>query len=459
MPLAIENKLRQAGVADKFEYNRKYIFFISFVASLGGLLFGYDLANVSGAIDFFSKHFELDQLSVGWAVGCISVGAAAGALIAGKLSDRIGRKKLLIISAVLFAITGVGTGWAGSFSVFIIFRICSGIAVGLATVVCPIYIAEMSPAIFRGRLVAYYQLAITLGILLAYISNYLLLHSGINNWRWMFSSQSIPAILFFAGLLFVLESPRWLIMKGRDSEARKVMERIGGSRFSSHEFSAIQLASSHPLKESIGNLFKKNVFHIVILGIGIAMFSQLGGPLIAYAPEIFKAAGMAQSSAFFQSIAIGIVLFLFTIVAIATVDKVGRRTLLLWGISLLMFFTLALSLAFHFHISGFWILIFSLGDLAVYAATVGAVSWVVLSEIFPNNIRGTAMSLATLSLWVANFFITASFPVLRENFGIAMCFGIYVPLFMLFFLFVYFRIPETKGKSLEEIERLLVRPT
>ncbi len=459
MPLVIENKLRAVTVADEFEYNRKYIFFISLVASLGGLLFGYDLANVSGAIDFFSKHFQLDQLSVGWAVGCISVGAAAGALIAGKLSDMIGRKKLLIISATLFAITGVGTGWAGSFLVFIIFRIFSGIAVGFATVVCPIYIAEMSPAIFRGRLVAYYQLAITFGVLLAYVSNYLLLHSGINNWRWMFSSQSIPAILFFTGLLFVLESPRWLIMKGRDSEARQVMERIGGSRFANDEFSAIQSNSSHPLKESIGNLFKKNVLHIVIAGIGIAMFSQLGGPLVAYAPEIFKAAGMAQSSAFFQSIAIGIVLFLFTIVAIATVDKVGRRTLLLWGISLLLFFTLALSLAFHFHISGFWILIFSLGYLAVYAATVGAVSWVVLSEIFPNHIRGTAMSLATLSLWVANFLITASFPVLRENFGMSMSFGIYVPLFFVFFLFVYFRIPETKGKSLEEIERLLVRPT
>ncbi len=459
MPLVIENKLRAVAVEDEFEYNRKYIFFISLVASLGGLLFGYDLANVSGTIDFFSKYFQLDQLSVGWAVGCISVGAAAGALVAGKLSDMIGRKKLLIISAILFAITGVGTGWAGSFLVFIIFRIFSGIAVGFATVVCPIYIAEMSPAIFRGRLVAYYQLAITLGVLLAYVSNYLLLHTGINNWRWMFSSQSIPAILFFTGLLFVLESPRWLIMKGRDSEARQVMGRIGGSRFANDEFRAIQSGSSHPLKESIGNLFKKNVLHIVIAGIGIAMFSQLGGPLVAYAPEIFKAAGMAQGSAFFQSIAIGIVLFLFTIVAIATVDKVGRRTLLLWGISLLLFFTLALSLAFHFHSPGFWIMIFSLGYLAVYAATVGAVSWVVLSEIFPNHIRGTAMSLATLSLWVANFLITASFPVLKENFGMSMSFGIYVPLFIVFFLFVYFRIPETKGKSLEEIERLLVRPT
>lgn len=441
--------------SEDFKYQNRYIFLVATVTALGGLLFGYDIANISGTIQFFTSYFSLNEYEVGWAVGCISVGAAVGALIAGKLSDISGRKKVLLWAAILFAVTGVGTGWAENFTLFVVFRISSGIAIGCATVLCPIYIAEISPARYRGKLVAYYQLAITLGVLLSYLSNYLLLNSGQNNWRWMFSSQSVPAILFFAGLFLVPESPRWLIMRGRDRESRTILEKIGGPFFAESEVRAIQASFLGKAKENFNQIFDGRYRTIIVTGIGIAIFSQIGGPFTAYAPEIFKDAGIMQDSAFLQSIIIGFILFVFTLVAITTVEKAGRRQLLLYGAALLMVISGAVAIAFYYHIPGIWILVFALINTAIYAATVGPVSWVVLSEIFPNRIRGSAMSLATLSLWVANFLNTASFPVIRANFGMPAAFGIYTPLFLVFLVFVYRRVPETKGKSLEQIENML----
>lgn len=441
--------------SEDFKYQNRYIFLVATVTALGGLLFGYDIANISGTIHFFTSYFSLNEYEVGWAVGCISVGAAVGALIAGRLSDIYGRKKVLLWAALLFAITGVGTGWAENFILFIIFRIISGVAIGCATVLCPMYIAEISPARYRGKLVAYYQLAITLGVLLAYLSNYLLLNTGENNWRWMFSSQSVPAVLFFAGLFLVPESPRWLIMVGREKEARSILEKVGGIFFAEVEAGAIEASFFGKVKENFSQLFDPRYRTIIITGIGIAVFSQVGGPFTAYAPEIFKDAGIMQDSAFLQSIIIGFILFLFTLVAIATVEKAGRRDLLLYGAASLLLISVAVAIAFYYHIPGIWILIFALINTAVYAATVGPVSWVVLSEIFPNRIRGSAMSLATVTLWVANFLNTASFPIIRAKFGMSAAFGIYAPLFLIFLVFVYRRVPETKGKSLEQIEKML----
>lgn len=442
-----------------FVYNRRYIYLISTIASLGGLLFGFDIANVSGTIHFFSKFFQLDDFRIGWAVGCISIGAGTGALLSGKLSDALGRRKTLLLAALLFAVTGVGVGWAGNFTSFIIFRILSGVAVGSAAVVCPMYIAEIAPAPVRGRLVSYYQLAITLGVLLAYLSNYLLLDTGINNWRWMFSSQSAPAILFFFGLLFVGESPRWLIKAGKEKEAMIVMEKVGGVNFAKAEGKAIRMSFSHGVRDNVYSLFDKNIFEIVAMGIGIAIFSQIGGPLIAYAPEIFKEVGMTENSAFLQSIIIGLILFAFTMVAIVTSDKIGRKRLLLYGASLLSLDTLAMALAFHFQLTGYWVLIFILIFIATYAATLGPITWVILSEIFPNSIRGAAMALSTLFLWIGNFFIIGSFPIMKFHLGLPATFGIYALLFFMYFLFVYFRVPETKGRSLEEIQQILLRKT
>ncbi|GAB3924915.1 sugar porter family MFS transporter [Larkinella terrae] len=440
-----------------FLYNKGYIYRINAIAALGGILFGFDTAIISGTIHFFSQHFQLDDLQTGWAVGCISIGAAIGALGSGRLSDLIGRKKMLLISAFLFAITGVGTGWAATFPLFVAFRILSGMAIGCAALVCPIYIAEMAPAYLRGRLVSFYQLAVTVGVLLAYLSNYLLLYTGDNNWRWMFSSQSAPALLFFLGLFFVSESPRWLISKKQETEGRKVLDKIGGLAYAEAESAAIRASFSEIRKENFSEVFRKDIFHIVLIGMVIAFASQLGGPLVAYAPEIFKQVGIAEDSAFLQSVILGVILCVFTFVAIATIDKAGRKKLLLFGSALLSADILALSLAFYFQLSGYLALLFILVFIAGYAATIGPVTWVILSEIFPNRIRGSAMSLATLSLWLANFLVIGSFPVMKSTFGMPVTFGIYAVLLLGYFVFILTTVPETKGKSLEEIEQLLTR--
>lgn len=446
-------------VAFKATYKSAYIYPICIVVALGGVLFGFDLVIISGTVPFFTVFFHLDEFDTGWAVGCINVGAALGALVAGKLSAAIGRKKLLLICSFLFALTGVATGWAPGFTLFIIARLLSGVAVGVAALVCPMYIAEIAPASMRGRLVTFYQLAIVSGLLLAYLSNYLLLNAGVNNWRWMFSSQTIPALLFFAGLFFVPESPRWLIRKNRLAEAKKILANIGGEAHAEAEAGSIQKSFLVEVKENVRHLFKKDVFHIVVIGMAVAFFSQADGQnsLFSYAPVIFKQAGMAEDAAFLHSVIIGVINFIFTFIAIVFIDKTGRRKLLLAGSLLLMIDALALAYCFYIGAPGYFTLIFVLWFIAIYSATLGPVTWVVLSEIFPNRIRSSSMGLATLVLWIANFITTASFPILKMHFGLHITFAIHAIICFLYFLFIKARIPETKGKSLEEIEVQLTR--
>ena len=457
--MAIVIKTEADAALGNYGFNQNYVYLISGIAALGGVLFGFDLVIISGTVSFFKNVFQLNEFQTGWAVGCINLGAAIGALIGGKLSDSLGRKKLLMLCAVLFALTGVGTGWATTFPMFIFFRMLSGVAVGAAALVCPMYVAEISPATMRGRMVSFYQLSIVIGILLAYLSNYLLLESGENNWRWMFSSQSVPSLLFFFGLFFVAESPRWLIGKKRGEEAHDILERIGGSEYAHTESQQIEGSFASKSTERVGDLFKKNVWHIVFIGIMIAVFSQAVGQnsLFSYAPELFKKAGMGQDTAFLQSIIIGVINFIFTFIAIGSIDKIGRKKLLQYGAFLLFLDALALSAAFYWQLSGVWVLIFVLAFIAIYAATLGPVTWVALSEIFPNRIRGSALALATLALWVANFFTTFLFPIMNEHFGLSTTFLIHGSICLIYFFFVSAKVPETKGKSLEEIEKLLTK--
>jgi SP family arabinose:H+ symporter-like MFS transporter len=442
-----------------FFHNRSFIFVISAIAALGGVLFGFDLVIISGTIPFFTGYFHLGEAGTGWAVGCINLGAAVGALIAGKLSDVLGRKKLLLFCAFLFAFTGFATGWATNFSFFIGARLLSGVAVGIAALVCPVYIAEIAPGPLRGRLVTFYQLAIVTGLLIAYLSNYLLLNSGINNWRWMFSSQSLPALLFLFGLLFVPESPRWLIKKKNNEKALNTLRKIGGNEYADHEAALIAKSFDTEIKGMIADLFKPGFLKIIMLGVVIAVFSQADGQnsLFSYAPVIFKAAGMPENTAFLQSVILGVVNFIFTFVAIKFIDQAGRKKLLLYGAILLCFDALALSCCFYVGAPGYFMLFFVVGFIAIYAATLGPVTWVLLSEIFPNLIRGYAMGLATLSLWIANFFTTASFPLLKKAFGLPVTFMIHAAICFVYFLFIRSKIPETKGKSLEEITDQLLK--
>ena len=444
---------------EQTSYNSTYVYLVSIVVALGGVLFGFDLVIISGTVQSFTNYFQLNEVSTGWAVGCINVGAAIGALIAGKLSDTLGRKRLLIACAFLFAVTGVATGWATSFTFFITARLLSGVAVGVAALVCPVYIAEIAPSYLRGRLVTLYQLAIVIGLLLAYLSNYALLNLGENNWRWMFSSQTIPSLLFFTGLFFVPESPRWLISKGKKEKALKIFNRIGGELYSTVEYDIVKMSFANVIKENVRDLFKPDVRHIVLIGVAVAVFSQAGGQnsLFSYAPVIFEQAGMAKDSAFLQSVILGLINFIFTFIAIATIDKAGRKKLLSYGSILLTLDALALAFCFYVSASGYWTLIFVLGFIAIYAATLGPVTWVLLSEVFPNRIRGNAMALATLSLWIANFFTTASFPILKEYFGLHVTFAIHAVICFLYLLYVRKNVPETRGRSLEEIEQLLIK--
>ncbi|MBC7915227.1 MAG: sugar porter family MFS transporter, partial [Pyrinomonadaceae bacterium] len=288
----------QASNPDKVKavVNRSYLYPVSAVVALGGVLFGFDLVIISGTVPFFTEYFKLNEFSTGWAVGCINLGAAAGAVMAGRLSDAIGRKNLLIICAILFALTGIATGWANDFNLFIIARLLSGVAVGVAALVCPMYIAEIAPSNLRGRLVSFYQLAIVTGLMLAYLSNYFLLDTGVNNWRWMFSSQAIPSLLFFAGLFFVPESPRWLIKKKKTAEALGILKNVGGDEYAKEEMADIEDTLKNETKEHIRDLFKPDVKHIIFIGIMVAVFSQADGQnsLFSYAPVIFKQAGMAE---------------------------------------------------------------------------------------------------------------------------------------------------------------------
>lgn len=448
-----------SNLTGSFKFNIWYVYTISAIAALGGVLFGFDLVIISGTVTFFKNHFHLSEFETGWAVGCINLGAAIGALLGGKLSNTLGRKKLLMICAIIFGLTGIGTGWADSFLLFVFFRISSGVAVGIAAMVCPMYVAEISPASMRGKMVSFYQLSIVIGILLAYLSNYLLLDTGDNNWRWMFTSQSIPSLLFFLGLFFVAESPRWLIAKKRNLKAYQILTKIGGTSYADAEVKSIDESFMAKGNENWKHLFSKDIWHIVFTGIVIAVCSQAVGQnsLFSYAPELFKQAGMNQDSAFMQSIIIGIINFIFTFIAIGSIDKIGRKKLLQYGSFLLFLDALALSAAFYWHLPGGWVLLFVLVFIAIYAATLGPVTWVILSEIFPNRIRASALGLATLALWIANFFTTFLFPIMNENLGLYGTFLIHGGVCLLYFFFIGRKVPETKGKSLEEIETLLTR--
>ncbi len=440
-------------------YNQTYLHAICAVVALGGILFGFDMVIISGTVPFFTHYFGLNETSTGWAVGCINLGAAAGALLAGKLSNAIGRKKSLLICSFLFAITGVATGWAPNFDAFIIARLVSGIAVGVAALVCPMYIAEVAPAFIRGKLVTFYQLAIVTGLLLAYLSDYLLLNTGENNWRWMFSSQTIPALLFFIGLFFVPESPRWLVKKNRMGAALQVLSKIGGNDYAKAESSMIEKSFLLDVTGSIKDIFKADVRHIVAIGAIVAIFSQAVGEnsLFSYAPVIFQQAGLGAEQAFLQSVIIGATNFVFTFVAIHFIERVGRRKLLLYGSILAALDASALAFSFYAEANGYVTLVFVLIFIAVYAATLGPVTWVILSEIFPNRIRSNAMALATLCLWIANFFTTASFPIMKNLFGLQYTFAIHAAICLIYFIWVKVNIPETRGRSLEEIEQQLVR--
>ncbi len=433
-----------------------YLYFICFVATIGGLMFGFDIAIISGAVPFIQPYFGWNEIELGWGVSSLIVGAIVGAFGSGVLTDKYGRKKILLIVALFFAFSCAATAVATTSAFFILARLAGGLAVGAASVLSPLYVAEVAPAKKRGMLVAIYQLTIVIGILISYTINYSL-HGLENNWRWMFASGIIPSVLFFAGLFFIPESPRWLYKAGRKLEALTVLTRIGGVEMANLEI--LEIAGSLKTNTSsttIAELFSPAVRKVVSFGFLLAVFVQITGinTIVDYAPKILLAAGVEIENALLQTSLIGLINGLFTLVAIFLIDKVGRRKLYLIG-SLGMTVTLLfLALSFYLELNGIFTLICLLLFIAFFASCIGPAFWTLVSEIFPNRIRGKAIAFTSFTQWIFNFFVVLLFPHFLASAGGAATFLFLALMAFLQWLFTYFYLPETKGKSLEEIEQL-----
>ena len=443
-----------------------YVMLVCLVAALGGLLFGYDTGVINGAIGPLEKHFSLDASWKGWATGCALVGCAIGAAVAGVLSDWLGRKKVLILSAILFLISAVGTALPKSITAFIIYRIIGGLGVGAASMSSPMYIAEISPARIRGRMVSVNQFAIVSGFLVVYFVNYFIALQGdaIWNqqlgWRWMFGSESVPALLLLVLLFFVPESPRWLTKQNRSDEALEILTRVDGAQYAQTELLEIKDAIAHE-SGSIRQLFQPGMKIVLVIGIVLAVLQQVTGinVFLYFGTEIFKKMGSETNAALLQTVVVGTVNLSFTVIAIWTVDKVGRKPLMIIGSVGMGLSLLGMGLIAYVQKTDLWVLLFILGYIACFALSVGPVTWVILSEIFPTRIRGRAMAIATVCLWVANYVVSQTFPMMDENkwlvekFHHAFPFWVYGAFCVVLVTFVWRFVPETKGKTLEEIEK------
>lgn len=475
-------------------FNLGYIWLISVVAALGGLLFGWDWVVIGGAKPFFEPFFNLASIAQqwqqnglaralgltteaalsGWANSCALLGCLVGSLLAGGLSDKFGRKKLLIFAAFLFAVSSVLTGWAGSFSQFIGWRMAGGVAIGMASNLSPLYIAEVAPAYLRGRLVTLNQLTIVFGILAAQLLNMLLARkveegataamiaqswNGQYGWRWMFTLVAAPSLLFFASAFFVPESPRWLVKNGQDELARRVLERIGGDAYAGREVNDIKrtIASEEVARVRLRDLFEPRLSKILLIGCALAVLQQWSGinVLFNYAENIFKNAGFGVNTILMFIVTTGLVNLAFTFIALGTVDHWGRRSLMLFGCAGIAVSHLLIGLAYALKLKGIAVLVFSLAAIGCYAMSLAPVTWVLISEIFPNRIRGTAISVAVSALWIACFILTYTFPILERAIGTGNTFWIYAAICAVGFGFIRGFVPETKGKSLEQIEREL----
>jgi MFS transporter, SP family, arabinose:H+ symporter len=435
-----------------------YVFLISSVAALGGLLFGFDIAIFSGTIPFIQPYYQLNAAELGWTGSSLYLGCIMGTLFTGYFTDTYGRKIPLILAAAIFMLSSIFMGWASSHTMLVFWRIVAGIGVGAASMLSPLYIAEVSPAKMRGRMVSLNQLTIVTGILLAYFSNYMLADVE-NNWRWMFTSGAVPASLFFSCVFFVPESPRWLLTKGYVSKAKAVLKKITGKSDVDEAITSMNAVIQNTVKGKLTDLFKPGVSFLVMLGIAIAVFQQISGAnaVFFYAPIIFERAGMDVEDQLLQQVMIGATNLIFTVVAMRLVDQWGRKKMMLSGSLLMALWLLLIGLCFAFDFyKGYSLTILILTFIATYATTLAPVTWVLISEIFPSKIRGIAISVATGMLWLACFGLAYGFPVLVDSLEASQTFFLFSGICFLYFLILLKYIPETKGKTLEEFEREII---
>lgn len=442
---------------------KKYTILISAVAAMGGLLFGFDTAVIAGTIPALRSFFELSDASIGLVVAAASIGCIPGALFSGSLADRFGRKNMMLTTAVLYVIAAVGSGIAGSFEQLVAYRFIGGLAIGMASTLAPIYISEVAPARFRGRLGMLQQLAIVSGILIAFISNYLIANAGYsflssqNEWRYMLAAAVIPSLVFFILLLFVPESPRWLILKDKLTHARKIFGKIYNDEGADNEVKiVIADVKKDTRKIKFSEIFSPRYKKIVIIGIVFASIAQLTGINIIfyYAPLIFEKTHVG-GSVLFQTVLTGIVNLIFTLIAFTLIDKIGRKKLLLGGSAVMGLCMIIIGWLFYTDkLDNYFVLITIFVYIAAFACTWGAVLWVYVAEIFPNKIRGSATSFAIFGNWTANAIVSYTFPVMLTGLGAPVTFFIYgiINISMIFFVARY--VFETKGVSLEKIEEL-----
>lgn len=456
---------------DQFKINKGFVIAITLVSAMGGLLFGYDWVVIGGAKPFYERFFGLvgEPYLQGWAMSSALIGCLFGALVSGYFSDRYGRRIVLIGSAALFTLAAVGTGAVDQFTPFILFRLTGGVGIGLASAISPMYIAEISPAQFRGRLVSVNQLTIVIGILAAQVVNYLIaekvpagstdemiLHSwnGQSGWRWMFWAGTIPAAVFLVLSFFIPESPRFLGKTGQWASALQILNRIGGRDYALREKESIAETLKGDATTGWKILVSKKIRPMLIIGIVLAVFQQWCGinVIFNYADEIFRSAGYSVNEMLFNIVITGTVNLLFTLLAMRMVDSWGRRKLMLLGSVGLAVIYFLLGGSYFLGLKGLAILLLVMAAIATYAMTLAPVTWVVLSEIFPNHIRGAAMAIATTALWIACFVLTYTFPVLNRWLEASGTFWLYSFICLSGFIFILGRLPETKGKTLEEIE-------
>jgi len=459
------------------KFNKTYLFAISMVSAMGGLLFGYDWVVIGGAKLFYERFFDITSSAnlQAWAMSCALIGCVLGAVVSGVVSDKFGRKKPLLLAAFLFTVASLGTGLASSYLVFVLFRMVGGVGIGIASALSPMYIAEVAPSHLRGRLVSLNQMTIVIGILAAQVVNLMIADkvpaeatdafisaswNGQMGWRWMFFACAIPASAFFILAFTLPESPRWLVKAGKHEKAFPTLNKIGGTAYANQELANIQ-ATLNDVSEKIDfkALFNPKFKVVLLIGIVVAVFQQWCGinTVFNYAEEIFTAAGYGVSDTLFNIVITGTVNLVFTLVAMFTVDKWGRKKLMIFGSIGLAVTYLLLGSAFYFQLKGVAVLSLVVLAIGIYAMSLAPITWVILSEIFPNRVRGAAMALATFALWVACFILTYTFPLLNKSLGAAGTFWVYAGICLMGFLFILVKLPETKGKSLEEIEKQLVK--
>ena len=464
----------------KSTINFSYLIFLSVVAALGGFLFGYDTAVISGTIAQVTQLFQLDALQQGWYVGCALVGSIVGVLFAGILSDKLGRKLTMVISAVLFSTSALGCALSADFAQLVVYRIIGGVGIGVVSIVSPLYISELAVAQYRGRLVSLYQLAVTVGFLGAYLVNYQLLawaESGtqlsvdwLNKvfitevWRGMLGMETLPAILFFIIIFFIPESPRWLIVRGKELKAVNILEKIYNSiTEAKSQLKETKSVLTSETRSEWSLLMKPGIFKAVIIGVCIAILGQFMGvnAVLYYGPSIFENAGLSGGDSLFYQVLVGLVNTLTTVLALVIIDKVGRKKLVYYGVSGMVVSLILIGLYFLFGdslgVSSLFLLIFFLFYVFCCAVSICAVVFVLLSEMYPTKVRGLAMSIAGFALWIGTYLIGQLTPWMLQNLTPAGTFFLFAVMCVPYMLIVWKLVPETTGKSLEEIERYWTR--